>query len=146
MAESVVIDANLTLALAIATPYSEQAAALMTTWKRTGIPLYAPLLWEYECVTALRKATALGLLEPADALAALDLLWALGIERVPPDPALHRQALHWATQLQHTGAYDGQYLAVAEHRDALFYTADLRLARQAASLGATWVRPVKAAD
>lgn len=142
MAQPIVVDANIAVALAIATPYSEQATGLMEGWRRDRVPLYAPLLWEYELASAMRKAATLGLLTGDEAEAALAELLRLRIERVAPEVGLHRQALRWAARLNQTVAYDGQYLAVAERLGATFHTADRRLAEAATALGISWVRSV----
>ena len=139
---AVVIDANLAVALAIALPYSERAVTLMADWARERVCVYAPLLWEYEVVSALRKAVALGLLPVDEAPYTLERLWALGVQPVPPGPDLHRQALAWAERLGQTVAYDAQYLALAERLGAEFYTADRRLASLAEAAGLPWVRSI----
>ena len=82
MARPVVPDANVALALTFITPYSGMAAALMERWQRSLTPLYAPLLWEYEVTSALRKACAAGIMATAEAEGALDDCWRLRIERV----------------------------------------------------------------
>ncbi len=143
---AVVIDANLAVALAIALPYSERAVTLMADWARERVCVYAPLLWEYEVVSALRKAVALGLLPVDEAPYTLERLWALGVQPVPPGPDLHRQALAWAERLGQTVAYDAQYLALAEGLGAVLWTADRRLSRRAADLGISWVRYIEDAE
>jgi hypothetical protein len=40
---SVVVDANLIVALILPLPYSDQAARAVQIWKDSGIELYAPL-------------------------------------------------------------------------------------------------------
>lgn len=144
--DAIVVDANLTVALALPLPYSERAAALVEDWRRDRVRLYAPLLWEYELTTALRKAVALRMLTSDQAQASLERLWRLGIERVAPDAALHREALRWAEQLGQTAAHDSQYLALAARLGARLYTADRRLAERARALGTEWVHTVAAPD
>jgi predicted nucleic acid-binding protein len=63
---------------------------------------------------------------------ALDAALSLPI-RYEHSPALLRHALRLADRLALSAAYDAQYLAVAEHLDAELWTADKRLAQQAAS-------------
>ena len=139
---TVVVDANLMMALAAELPYSEHATALMDAWQRDHVRLCAPLLWEYELVTAVRKALALGLFLEQEATAALEHLWSLGVERIAPDRELHHRSLGWAARLGQVVAYDAQYLALAERLGAELWTADRRLARQAAVSGLDWVHPV----
>ena len=127
MAQQIVVDANLCIALTIPLPYSEAAAKQWLFWETNRLQLYAPLLWEYEIVSALRKAIAVGLINKKEAQNALKLLLVLGVERSTPDPDLHRLALQWADRANQTVAYDSQYLALAETLQADFWTADKRL-------------------
>jgi predicted nucleic acid-binding protein len=143
----VVVDANLTVALAAYVPYSQRATQLMEGWQRDKVPLYAPLLWEYELTTAMRKTVALGALSEEKAIAALERLLSMGVRCIPPDVALHRAALQLAGQLapDWIGGYDAQYLAVAARLGADFWTADRRLAECAQAAGLDWVHCVSSA-
>jgi len=136
---SVVIDANLVAAMVLPLPYSEQATHKITTWKRSGVGLLAPLLLEYEVVAVLRKAVAAGWLTTGTAVEALHRIAALNIHYTPPTLELHEQALHWAERLGHSKTYDAQYLALAEHRQAELWTADKRLANGARQAAVAWV-------
>lgn len=135
-----VIDANVAVALTVALPYSQSALRRFDAWVRESAELYAPLLWEYEVVSALRRMTTLGILPPAAAESALGGLLSLPVERVPPEPGIHRAALQWADRLGHSVAYDAQYLALAERLGATLWTADKRLVGRAQQLDARWVR------
>ena len=142
--QAVVVDANLAIALALKMPTSEQAAALFEQWRAARAPIYAPMLWEYEVVSTLRKAVALGYIVGDSASTALDQLPRLGVTCVAPDVLLHRAALIWAERLGHTVACDAQYLALAERLHAQFWTADRKLARRAESIGVGWVHALGA--
>ncbi len=125
---ALVVDANLTVALVIATPYSDQAHALWEHWSASGIDVFAPDLWAYEVTSALRKAMVITGMGLPEALARLEVLTQLGVRLVPPMPALDRSALHWAERLEQTVAYDAHYLALAEFLGCDIWTADRRLA------------------
>lgn len=144
--DTVVVDANLTAALVLALPYSEPSADLLEGWKRNRVRVCAPLLWEYELASVMRKAVALRLLSSEEAEASLERLWRLGIERIDPDPDLHREALGLAGRLGQTAAYDAQYLALAARLGTRFYTADRRLAERAHAHGLGWVLAVTAPE
>ncbi|MFW6115737.1 MAG: type II toxin-antitoxin system VapC family toxin [Chloroflexota bacterium] len=123
-----VVDANLSLALVLATPYSDRAQILWERWSSLQAVVFAPDLWAYELTSALRKAMVVTGMDLAEAEARLEALTQLGVRLVPPTPQLHRSALRWAHRLGQTVAYDAQYLALAELLGCDFWTADRRLA------------------
>lgn len=137
-----VVDANIAVALAVDLPYSPAALNRLRVWLHESAEMYAPLLWEYEVASALRRMTTLGLLSAASAENALtSILLDLPIERVPPEPRTHQAALRWAERLGHSVVYDAQYMALAERLGAEFWTADRRLMNRARQLlHVPWVR------
>ena len=139
MAQPIVVDANLCIALTIPLPYSDAAAKQWLFWELNRVQIYAPFLWEYEIVSALRKAIAVGLINKKEADTALQRMLVLGVERSIPDPGLHRSALQWAERANQTVAYDSQYLALAEALQADFWTADKRLFDSLKSKKLSWL-------
>jgi predicted nucleic acid-binding protein len=135
-----VLDANVAIALVIALPYSPQARAVVEELSASEI--YVPALWEYEVVSALRKAVALGTLAVGEVEQALDDLFALPNAQVGPDRGLHRDALKFAERLGQVAAYDAQYLALAARLGAEFWTADRRLAERVRASGLSWVHDI----
>lgn len=140
--DAVVIDANVALALVLPLPYMRRATALYDEWISLRIPLYVPMLWEYEVTSAVRKAVAQNAIEPADAQEALERVLILSVNRTAPDRELDVAALVWATRLRQVVAYDAQYLALAERLGAEFWTADRKLAAGARAAGVEWVRAI----
>lgn len=138
--EPVVIDANVAVALTIELPWSTQARARVAGWQGTRTSILVPVLWQYELISALRKARQAGLLAPDEVDRALTSLFSLGVQSIQPDLELHRQALRWADRLGQAVAYDAQYLALAERIGATFWTADRRLHDRSRECGAGWVR------
>ena len=136
---TIVIDANLALALAIPLPYSGRVRALFDEWKEAGEDLAAPTLWGCEVISGLRKAVVLGVLTSDEADEAVQHLWSLDTQLVSATLEQQRRALKWAERLDHTVAYDAQYLVVAEDLRAPFWTADRKLAKKAKSIGVDWV-------
>jgi predicted nucleic acid-binding protein len=122
-----VVDANLSLALVLATPYSGQAQALWERWRGSQAVVFAPDLWAYEVTSALRKAMVVTGMGLPEAEARLETLTQLGLHLVPPTPQMDRSALRWAHRLGQTVAYDAHYLALAEFLGCDFWTADRRL-------------------
>lgn len=139
MAQRIVVDANLCVALIIPLPYSDAAAKQWLFWETNRVQIHAPLLWEYEIVSALRKAIAVRLISKKEAEIAFQRMWGLGVERSISDPDLHRSALQWAERLNQTVAYDSQYLALAEALQADFWTADRGLVDSLKSKKLAWL-------
>jgi predicted nucleic acid-binding protein len=137
-----VVDANVVLALALPLPYSRQSANVVGRLRETGCDVYAPALLEYEMVSALRRAVSMGRMDQAAADGTLERLLQLGVMLISPAHSLDGLALLWSERLEHSKAYDAQYLALAEQMHCPLYTADLRLAAAARRLGANWVRLV----
>ncbi len=139
MAQRIVVDANLCIALIIPLAYSDPAAKQWLFWEMNRVQMYAPLLWEYEVVSALRKAIIAGLISKKKTESAFQRLLILGVERIIPDVDLHRSALRWAEYVNQPVAYDSQYLALAETLEADFWTADRRLIDSLKSRKLTWL-------
>jgi predicted nucleic acid-binding protein len=142
MAPRYVIDANATLGLFLRLPYSTSIDGRMEAWQAEQATLVVPTIWEYECLTGLRRAVTLKLISSLEARQMLDELLALEFHRVAPTPALHRAALLWADRTGQSKSYDGEYLALAESLSAEFWTADQRLFRNLRALGAEWVHAI----
>jgi predicted nucleic acid-binding protein len=137
--DAVVIDANLALALVLPLPYMGRATALYDEWISLRIPLYVPMLWEYEVTSGVRKAVAQNAIAAADAQETLERVLRISVTRSAPDRELDVSALAWATRLSQIVAYDAQYLALAERLGAVFWTADRKLAIRAGGVGAAFV-------
>jgi len=69
----------------------------------------------------------------------LDLILELGVELMPPTRSLSVQALNLAERIGQSKACDAQYLALASHENAPFWTTDRRLANAARTAGLGWV-------
>ena len=139
MAQRIVVDANLSVALIIPLPYSEAAANKWLAWETDRVSLFAPYLWEYEVVSAFRKAILAGLINRDETEKALQRLLILGVEMMPPDIELHRSALLWSEHIGQPVAYDSQYLALAEALQADLWTADKRLIDILKSRNLSWL-------
>jgi len=140
MAKPIVIDANVTLGLILRLPYSEKVDRWMQTWQTEEAHLVVPTLWEYECLSGLRRALALKIISPTDLeRMAVDLL-ALEFQRVAPTLELHQSALTWAERLGQAKVYDAHYVALAESLSAELWTVDQRLFNSLKGLGVDWVQ------
>lgn len=139
-----VVDAGVVLGLVLPLPFSAQAEDRIRTLKKSREELFAPALIEYEICSALRRAVVRGILDEQAAGEALDLIEAVRIRPITPAASLHLRALTWSAALGQSKAYDAQYVALAEQMGCGLLTADLRLARSARALGASWVECVEA--
>jgi predicted nucleic acid-binding protein len=135
----VVVDSNLLVALAVPTDYSAQSQARIHRWIGDQVDLFAPSLWGYEAISALRKFVTHERISAERAAEAVDLLLSLGVREVGPSRDLHLRALAWAERLGDMVAYDSSYLAVAESLEAPLWTADRRLVNKVRSLGIEWI-------
>jgi predicted nucleic acid-binding protein len=107
---TIVIDSNLAVAQAIPLPYSDQAAALLADWKQQRARLVAPMLWEYEVVSTLRKAVALKRMDAANADSCLHIILILHIELFPPNLALDKLAIKWAKRLEAVRGFGAKWI------------------------------------
>ncbi len=135
---AVVVDASVVVNVLLAQQYSIQAEQCLDGWKSRGEPLYAPMHWYAEVVSALRFAVFKRKLHPKDAEALVDLLPRIGVQVVDPSPALLKSALRWAERLSQRKAYDAQYVALAEQLVAELWSADQRLVNALQAQGASW--------
>lgn len=140
MGRIAVLDANLTLGLFLPLPYTDAVYRLVENLHHAQADLYAPCLWEYECLSGLRRAVSQGYICSEDALQILRDLLALEIARVPPGLALHESALRWAERLGQNKAYDAHYVALAEQLEAEFWSADQHLVHAMRNHGIPWTR------
>lgn len=136
---SVVIDANICLALFLPLPYSNAVDKMFKQWGRDETSLLAPVLWEYEIVSGLRRAVFHKIISPDDAHLALQEMDHLQVEVISPSFQLHQQALRISARLEQSRCYDAHYLALAEQLQTVLWTADQRLVNQSKHLGWEWV-------
>ncbi len=140
---SVVVDANVIVALVLPLSYSATSSELVSAWKQADRSLLAPQLLQYEVASALRRAVAEGWLTTESAIGALGAIENLGIDLRPPTSELQALSLQWADRLSRTSTYDTHYLALANHERLDFFTADKRLHNAARRIGLNWVNLVE---
>ena len=139
-----IVDANICVSLVLTVPYSAKAQTLLQGWLRSGDELMVPTLWEYEIVSAIRRAAFRKAMPLDETAQALQVVFDLEPTIVTPTMALHRRTMNWAARLNQASACDAHYLAVAEAMNAEFWTADVRLYSRAQQLGLDWVHVVEA--
>lgn len=124
-AEAVVVDASLAAMWALPEPHSTGALALVEQWAQDEVRLLAPCLLVAEVTNTLYKRVLRGELDPSAAEAALDVIFAFGVE-LREEPALAARALSLARHLRRPTTYDCHYLALAERYDCALWTGDRR--------------------
>jgi predicted nucleic acid-binding protein len=134
----VVADSGLLLATVLEEPNTPKAEALLERWQAQDIQIAAPFLFRYEIVAVVRKYVYRNVMTPQEGIKARDKLLAQPVHFLMDDDLL-RRAYELATQFNRPTAYDSQYLAVAEHLNCDFWTADERLFN-ALQGHLTWVR------
>lgn len=135
---SIVIDANIVVALVLPLPYSDRATQKVASWQQSGTDLYAPLLMEYEVTTILRRAVVSSLSTGAEVIEILRYISDLNIQPVLPDIEVHLNFMDWAERVGQAKTYDAYYLSAAEQLRAELWTADRRLANGARQAGVGW--------
>jgi len=141
-----VVDSNILVAATVPGPYSAAAARQLELWIQEDTVLFAPALWVYEAVSALRKFVVYKDLSKERERTLLSALLAIRVEGVPATEGLHQGALEWARRLDHFVAYDSAFLALAEYLEAPFWSADRKLVRRLRGMGVDWVYDVTEAS
>ena len=122
----VCVDANIIVKIVSPEELRPQAIMLWQHWLNEEREAVAPRLLAYEVTSVLRRKAARGLLTLEEARDALEAALALPITLIDL-PNLSQQAFELATRFNRPTAYDSHYLALAEHFDCHFWTADERL-------------------
>lgn len=135
----VVVDACLAVKWLVSEIDSDRAGQLLVEWARNGVPIAAPVMILTEVSNVLHKKVrsqdvnindVRRLLEQLSGLLLVDYI------------EMHVRAIELASILGEQDAYDCHYLALAEHLDCEFWTADLAF-YNAAHQGFPRVRYIK---
>lgn len=118
----IVFDASALVELLLLSPIGEQAAPFV---RAASGDIHLPHLADNESVSVLRGLALAGTLEPGRAAGALIDLRDFPAQRWRADALFERM---WELR-ENVTAYDATYVALAEALDAVFVTADAKLAR-----------------
>jgi len=91
----------------------------LSSWL-TGISIVAPDFWVAEATSVIRRFIYLKAISYEQGEKAIEDLFYLGVKTIPLD----LQIFEWANRLKQSKIYDSIYVAVAEHLQAEFWTAD----------------------
>jgi predicted nucleic acid-binding protein len=108
-----------------------EALALRAAYLAGEIDVVEPPLLAYEVANALRYKSDLSLDQVQEAV---ESLFGMGWEWIPPSGAVLCRAVELARAFEVT-VYDAVFASLAEAEEALFLTADERLARSLEALG-----------
>ena len=130
---SIVVDANVVVALVTATPRRAAVSSWLDRWHAEAEDLHVPDLFTYEVASALTGMEVARQVSSADSRRVWTLVDALDLTLHPPSGGAALVAI--ARRLRRTSAYDAAYIDLALHLPAQLWTLDVALARNAESLG-----------
>jgi predicted nucleic acid-binding protein len=130
---SVVVDANLLVALALNDPRAQAVDQRLREWAAAGETLHAPELLRYEAANALTRAGVAGHLARDRVATAWERITGVRVQLHPL--ADGDAAIETALRLERSNAYDAAYVVLAQTLDAELWTLDGPLARNASALG-----------
>ncbi len=117
----VVVDASIVVKWLVPEVDSDRAAQLLLEWVRNQVLIVAPVMILTEVSNALHKKVQNQIVNIGDVRRLLDQLSGLLLVDYIP---MHERAIKMASILGEQDAYDCHYLALAEHLDCEFWTAD----------------------
>ena len=126
MRSMVCVDASLIVALLVPERFSVAALNLWSEWIQDDAEIVAPLLLRYEVTSAIYRKALRGQISKEDAREALQRFLEIDIVYSDP-PSLPIRAFELAEQYDRPNTYDSLYLALTEHLESPFWTADERL-------------------
>ena len=120
------IDANVAVKTAVREILSGEARSLVSDALGTDIRLIAPHFFDAEIYGAIRKKVYTGQITIDEGDIAFDDLKGMPVELLP---TIYLRDRTWeiAKQYNLRWLYDSFYVALAEERDCLFWTADMEL-------------------
>jgi predicted nucleic acid-binding protein len=122
----VCVDASIAVKIVSPEELRPLAVRLWQSWLDEDREIVAPRLYEYEVTSALLRKATRGILSLDEARGALCAALGMRVALLDP-PGLPEQALELAVRFNRPAAYDAHYLALAEHLQCPFWTADERL-------------------
>jgi predicted nucleic acid-binding protein len=122
----VCVDANIVVTIVAPEAQRPLALSLWRSWLKQDREIVAPRLLVYEVTSALWRKARRDVLTLEEARRAVQAALRMGVTILDP-PGLSEQAFELAARFQRPAAYDAHYLALADHLECPFWTADERL-------------------
>jgi predicted nucleic acid-binding protein len=122
----VCVDANIVVTIVAPEVQRPLALSLWRSWLKQDREIVAPRLLAYEVTSALWRKVRRDVLTLEEARHAVQAALRMGVTILDP-PGLSEQAFELAARFQRPAAYDAHYLALADHLECPFWTADERL-------------------
>jgi predicted nucleic acid-binding protein len=130
---SIVVDANVVVSLVTTSPRQVAASAWLDRWHTEAEDLHVPQLFTYEIASALAGMEAAEQITAAASGQVWNLVEALELTLHPPSSGATLVSI--ARRLRRSSAYDAAYVDLALQLQAELWTLDVKLARNAESLG-----------
>ncbi len=133
---TVVVDANVILAVLLADERHAAAQAHLAGWLTAGDELHAPGVLPYEVANVFARAVSTGAVEITDVAAMWQDLAAFDLQLHPFDLAHEGPEIaEIAARLRRSHATDSSYVRLAQRLGTTLWTLDGALARNAKDLG-----------
>jgi predicted nucleic acid-binding protein len=130
---SIVVDANVVVSLVTTSPRQVAASAWLDRWHTEAEDLHVPQLFTYEIASALAGMEAGKHITAAASGQVWNLVEALELTLHPPSSGATLVSI--ARRLRRSSACDAAYVDLALQLQAELWTLDVKLARNAESLG-----------
>lgn len=138
MNSPVCVDASLVIRTLVWGPYTDEAVALLESWRRKNTSLIAPALLAFEVTSTLRRYVYLKQITADQGERAFEKFQRIEI-RLSQRKGIFPLAWELAKRFNRPRAYDTSYLAYARLNDSEFWTADEKL-HNAVKDELDWVR------
>lgn len=133
---TVVLDANVLIAVLLADEHQSAAQAHLADWLTAGEELHAPAVLPYEIANVFARQVFVGALDIDDVTAMWQDLAAFDLQLHPFDFAREGPEIAAITaQLRRRHATDSSYVRLAQQLGTTLWTLDGALARNAADTG-----------
>lgn len=128
MTDVVVVDASLALKWVLPEADSNTAINLLQRWNTSNMEIIAPALFTYEATNILYRQVVTNKLSYEEVSKLLTKLLSIGILlNFVKHREISLRAMDLAYRFGLNATYDAHYLALAEHEECEYWTADSRL-------------------